>query len=348
MPDAQCDIIIPVYNKPELTKNCLESIRAKTTTPYRLILVDNGSSGDIKGFLEDFKRSDDNVILVRNEENLGWVKAVNQGIKLSSAPYVCVMNNDTVVHTKGWLSQLIAVAAIEPDIGLVNPRFEVKIKQRSDKPYIEVDFCRGYCILIKRAVLEKIGGLDEGYGLGYYDDDDFSVRALRARFKCVRANDVYVEHMRDSTFKDLFAEGERLELHEKNKALFYKKWGRRLNVAFVMTKARDRHFFDILLSLARRQHIVYVWNGAARAGLEHINIRYKKWPGLVTAVIAPFFLGLNWTKQRTKRYAAVFTDDAVLCQVLSKVRPKVYYFNADKDESRVVDIIDAIAKTDQS
>lgn len=344
MDRARCDIIIPVYNKLELTKNCLESILANTDAPYRLILIDNASSGEIKSFLEVFKSANGNVTLVRNNENLGWVKAVNQGIKMSDAPYICVMNNDTVVRTKGWLSKLAAVAELEPEIGLVNPKFEAKVRDRPGRPYIEIDFCRGYCILVKRAVIEKIGGLDEGYGLGYYDDDDFSVRALRAHFKCVRANDVYVEHLRDSTFKELFKEDDRIRLHEKNKELFYKKWGRRLNVAFVMTKARDRRFFDLLLSLARRQHIVYVWNGTALSGAEHINIRYRKWPGLVTAVIAPFFLGLNWTKQRTKRYAVVFTDDAVLCQVLSKVRPKVYYFNADKDESRVVDITDGIAK----
>ena len=144
-----CDIIIPIFNALELTKGCLESIKAATRSPYSLILIDNGSSDETHNFLEDFKSSSGNVALIRNNENLGWVKAVNQGLKASKSDYACIMNNDTVVRTDDWLARLIEIAERDGSIGLVNPTFSTK-KAASKIPYTEIDFCRGYCMLIKR------------------------------------------------------------------------------------------------------------------------------------------------------------------------------------------------------
>jgi len=77
-------------------------------------------------------------------------------------------------------------------------------------------------------VIEKIGPLDEAYGLGYYDDDDYSMRAVEAGFRCVKANGVFVEHLRDSTFSALYAEDKRRQLHEKNKDSFTRNGGKGL------------------------------------------------------------------------------------------------------------------------
>jgi len=207
MKPAQCDIIIPVLRRADITANCVESIRTHTRPDYNLIFIDNASDPETKSLLERLRSSMRNVEVIRNPENLGWVKAINQGIRSSASPTVCVMNNDTVVRTDGWLERLIAVAESEPDIGLVNPNFAVK-EPRSigGSPFIEVDFCRGYCILIKRAVIDRIGAFDESYGLGYYDDDDYSLRAIRAGFRCVMVPAVHVEHLRDTTFSALFRE----------------------------------------------------------------------------------------------------------------------------------------------
>ena len=99
----KCDIIIPVWNQPEATRECIESIVRGTNYPYRLILVDNGSGPETRSYLEELrKRPAPEVKLIRNEENLGYIKAVNQGLKASDAPYVCLMNNDTIPGA-GWL-----------------------------------------------------------------------------------------------------------------------------------------------------------------------------------------------------------------------------------------------------
>jgi GT2 family glycosyltransferase len=341
MPNSQVDIIIPVYNQLGLTKVCIESIRQRSDRPYCLILIDNASDSETARFLESVKdEGNGRVLLVRNNENLGWVKAVNQGIKLSKAPYVCIMNNDTIVHTDKWLSGLINVAEEVKEIGLVNPKFDIK-KKVFGASFIEIDFCRGYCVLIKREVIDAIGGLDEAYGLGYYDDDDFSVRAIRAGYRCVRANDVYVEHLRDSTFAAVFQDSKRRELHEKNKALFYSKWGKRLKVLVIITRDMDKdRASKELFDMARDQHIVYIWRSTFSAlKLNHINIRELFFPVFFTWRVMEFAVWFNYEKRPGKRYDVIFADDEMLAGKLAKIRPGVYHANPVNNSDKIEQIL---------
>lgn len=339
----RCDIIIPVFNKADLTRNCVLSISANTDTPFNILIIDNKSDADTVSVLSALRDNISNVSIIRNEENLGWVKAVNQGIKASSAPYVCIMNNDTIVRTKGWLAKLISAAESDGDIGLLNPRFDIKDKA-SDRPVVEIDFCRGYCVLIKRSVIDKIGGLDEEYGLGYYDDDDYSVRAIRAGFRCVRVNDVLVEHLRDSTFSSVFEESKRRSLHEQNKNLFYKKWGRRLRTFFIVSSVTERSGADdLLFSVARRQHIINLLNSSGPLRLPHINIREKRVPWLLARVTSDIMLYINNGKDEAKRYDLVFVNDRRLASHLGMRYKNVCYFDF-QDKERVLRIIDAAAK----
>lgn len=342
MSSDACDIIIPVLDQLKLTRDCLESIRDKTRTPYNLTIVDNNSGDDTKAFLKEFRAGNGNVKVITNADNLGWVRAVNQGMRLSTSPYICVMNNDTVVVTDGWLGRMMDVARLEPEIGLVNPRFEVKARVSSDKPFIEIDFCRGYCILIKRAVMERIGVLDEEYGMGYYDDDDYSVRAIRSGFKCVRANDVFVRHLRDSTFSSIFKDDKRRELHEKNKRLFYSKWGRRLKIVLISARKKDKRISDIATSLARRQHVVYLWSRSP-AKLEHINIREKTAPELLFKLSCAAALALNGTKKDSKRYDLVFFDDKSTGDWIRAFRPDASFINMEKDPSEIDRLVNSAA-----
>ena len=106
----KCDIIVPVWNEPERTASCVEHIFENTRYPYRLILIDNASEPETRNYLEGLKKSRKaEVIIIRNNENLGFVKAVNQGLKLSEGPYVCILNNDTLPGA-GWLAELVEFA----------------------------------------------------------------------------------------------------------------------------------------------------------------------------------------------------------------------------------------------
>lgn len=344
MTDSYCDIVIPVFNRPDLTRECLESIWLRTHGSFSLILIDNGSDTATQKYIKEFQAGKKNVTIIRNDDNIGWVRAVNQGLLESRSPYVCFMNNDTIVRTDNWIRKLIDVAEMDPDIGLVNPSFDIKCKKKSGRPFIEVDFCRGYCVLIKREVLGRIGLLDESYGLGYYDDDDYSVRAIRAGFQCVRADDVIVEHLRDSTFSDIFHDEKRRILHEANKKLFYSKWGRRLKIAIIIVKPEDKKLIsDIAFSLARRQHIVYLWNAATPLALEHINIRESLIMPAFYKMIILFKLFMNRLKKRSKRYDMVFSDDARLVKDLSFAGYDIFFFDA-KDGAKIMKMADAVSK----
>src|SRR3990167_2237474 len=117
----RCDIISPIWNQLERTQRCIESLIRHTDYPYRLILVDNASDEPTRRYLESLKHDPRvDVLLIRNEENLGNIKAANQGIRASDATYICILDNDTIV-TKGWLSEMIAVSRKESNIGIVNP-----------------------------------------------------------------------------------------------------------------------------------------------------------------------------------------------------------------------------------
>jgi len=118
---SKCDIIIPVWNQLDVTRECVTSIMKHTAYPYRLIIIDNASDAPTASYLDSLKSAKDlDLMLIRNSRNLGFVKAVNQGIGASDAPYLCIMNNDTIA-TAGWLNELVDVIEANKEMGLINP-----------------------------------------------------------------------------------------------------------------------------------------------------------------------------------------------------------------------------------
>ena len=236
-----CDIVIPIWNQPGLTKRCLESVAACTREPVRLILVDNGSDAPTRELLERF-RAEGKIPaeLLRNERNLGFIKAVNQGIRAGKAPWICLLNNDTVV-TGGWLSEMIHVAKSDPGIGLVNPTSnclghptqgrtpEEIARQLAEKHGQSVPMSTGvgFCLLASRELFNRIGLLDEQFGMGNFDDDDLTLRARQAGRRPVRALAAYVHHKEKASFKNL--PGWK-KAFDENRKRFEKKWGRKLRI----------------------------------------------------------------------------------------------------------------------
>jgi len=110
------NIIIVTWNAVDYTKACIESIRKYTSYPYLLTVVDNGSTD---GTLE-YLRSEHEVNLIANKENLGYGQAIVQGYEFRPTPLICVMNNDVVV-SPGWLESLVSIAKKDPEIGILGP-----------------------------------------------------------------------------------------------------------------------------------------------------------------------------------------------------------------------------------
>ena len=189
------DLILVTWNQLAYTRRCVESLLQHTAVPFRLLVVDNGSQADTIAYLDALQRDHpDRVLCLKQPENLGWVRGVNTGLRTATAPYVCLLNNDLIL-LPGWLERMLAVAESDPAIGLVNPTYNIKGEsldsftrriqsgEAEGRPsaYLEVGECNGACLLIRRRVLDTIGGLDEIYGTDGMDDSDFSRRARQQR-----------------------------------------------------------------------------------------------------------------------------------------------------------------------
>ena len=192
--------------------------------------------------------------VIYNLQNIGFAAGNNQGIEMAQGDYVLLMNNDVVV-TPGWLERLINCAENHPKAGIIGPRsnyvsgpqlvkeveyntvnleglndfakqFATKNYQKSSQTIRVV----GFCMLIKKQVIEKIGGLDSRYGLGNFEDDDFSLRAAISGFESWVAEDCFIHHFGSRTFAG--ANIDYKESLETNWELFKEKWGLPKDIAY--------------------------------------------------------------------------------------------------------------------
>ena len=243
-------VIVLCYNQLEYTKQCVKSVLENTAYPnYELVLVDNASSDGTAEWLATLSGID-KVKTVINRENRGFAGGNNDGIKASDGDYFVLLNNDTLV-TRGWLTGLVKWVSREDDrVGLAGPVTnsignEAMInlgyfKKTGKMPRLAYEYTAAnmgneyphngilamFCVIFSRELTEKIGLLDEGYGVGMFEDDDYSTAAKSAGYRLVMAEDVFVHHYGSVSFKKL--EDERYKaLFEKNKAYYEKKWNAR-------------------------------------------------------------------------------------------------------------------------
>lgn len=221
------DIIIPVYNQTRLTLSCLRSIR-QFTENYHLIVIDNGSSELALDIVRDELKLHP-YSLICNNKNLGFVKATNQGLSWSSAPWVVLLNNDTEV-TENWLLRLNEPFLANPSIGAVGPITTSpncwQGKAKADVGFKVLKFSAMlafFCVMFKREVIEKVGLLDEDFGVGLADDDEYCYRIHEAGFRLALAHNLKIVHHHRSTFNKLYTPKEVEDLTQKGLKLFYEK-----------------------------------------------------------------------------------------------------------------------------
>lgn len=232
-------IILVTFNQLAFTRECIDSIRLRTDEPYELICIDNGSTDGSAEYLQSLSGAQ--VIL--NPDNRGFPSAANQGLQIARGNQLLLLNNDTVVTT-GWLRRMLAALHRSPEIGLVGPcsnyvsgpqqvaatyrdmgsldGFAWDWGQQYAGQVRDLDRLIGFCLLFKREVLERIGLLDERFGIGCYEDDDYCRRALQAGYRCVVAVDSFVHHYGNRTFA-----GSGVDLQEvldENRRKFDEKW----------------------------------------------------------------------------------------------------------------------------
>ncbi|RIH63244.1 glycosyltransferase family 2 protein [Mariniphaga sediminis] len=222
-------IVVVNWNTLEITKKCIESIEKNVIVPYEVILVDNGSTdGSAKYFKESNHK---NTTVIFNDSNQGYAGGNNVGIKMAKGKYICLLNSDAFV-TKGSIELMIRHME-KTDASLVGPLTNKAKGLQSKRVFIkpfrkllpsnqEVEYLSFFCILIKSEVFKKIGLLDESFGLGTFEDDDFCKRAKHNSFKLNIAQHAWVWHEAHATMKaNNISEN---DLIMTNKYKFEDKW----------------------------------------------------------------------------------------------------------------------------
>lgn len=220
------DIAIPSWNQSKLAVACLQSIR-QHTTDYRLIFVDNGSAPAEFAVIEtELKRHPH--LLVRNHRNLGFVKAVNQGLCLSTAEYVVLLNNDTEV-APGWIEKLQAPFA-DSRVGAVGPVTTTTDCWQGREPVqpgyrliSATSMLAFFCVMFSRQCINDVGLLDESFGVGLADDDDYCRRIHDEGYHLALAQDLLIVHHHRSTFKQLYSSDQIDAMTQQGRDLFYRK-----------------------------------------------------------------------------------------------------------------------------
>lgn len=246
-------IIILNWNGFKDTINCIESLRMINYPHYTIIVVDNDSTDNsikkIKYYcenqirlfeyteeeLKDFKRknelneirnikSNNKLILIKNNENYGFAKGNNIGINFSAQnldhEYILLLNNDTFVD-KDFLNELISASENDELIAIVGPlvcpisnglKYEGIIGSKvlfnrggipkgikSNKFNQEVDMISGSCMLIKNKTIDRIGVLDSTYFFGW-EDADYCTKARKIGYKIIGVPKAKVFHKIGSSY----------------------------------------------------------------------------------------------------------------------------------------------------
>lgn len=235
-------IVIPAHNQLDYCRQCIESIRRSTDYPYRLILVDNGSTDGVEQYFDRVP----GATVVHAGRNAGFPAGANLGLAHVQG-HALLLNSDTVVP-RGWLGRLVAALDRDPRIGLVGPMsncvsgaqyiegldlnsieaidaYSERLARKNAGNLLDCDRLVGFCLLIRDTALRDVGLLDESFGIGNFEDDDYCLRVRRAGYRVCIAQDCFVFHYGSRTFQALgFGAREYRDLLARNEARFREKW----------------------------------------------------------------------------------------------------------------------------
>lgn len=241
------DIIVPVYNALEDVKVCLHAIlQNRGGFSIKLIVVNDCSDAATTDWLRSFAKTDSAIELIEHAQNSGYSTACNTGISYSQAPYVVLMNSDTI-PAKDWLYDLLKCLNSDERIGIVSPlsnsavkqsvpslqdifsstvdipsqhtvnEFSDFIKTHSHSIYPTYPFIHGFCHLITREVINAVGVIDaDAFPNGMGSEIEYCMRAKQAGFLSAVADDAFVFHSKaksltsttrlNETWRDIIAE----------------------------------------------------------------------------------------------------------------------------------------------
>ncbi|MBM3472168.1 MAG: glycosyltransferase family 2 protein [Armatimonadetes bacterium] len=211
----QTSLIVVSYNKQPYTALCLESLLKGEPLPGEIIVIDNGSQDGSVDYLRDSfpalaEQAGVAFHLIENDSNVGACTARNQGLKIAAGAYIGFLDNDTAMRSRGWLSTLMRTLEDEPSAGIVGPKlvypfppYDIEhagaaISPNGRPKYLgrgrplddpehnvrrEVQCLISAAWLMKRAVPDAIGGLDEIFNPAQFEDFDYCYHARQNGFR---------------------------------------------------------------------------------------------------------------------------------------------------------------------
>lgn len=223
-------IVIPVYNRWEFTKDCLDSLFVQSYKEYKVIVVDHGSTDDTT---DNIKKFYDWVILLKGDSSLWWSGAVNLGVRYAlerGANYILTLNNDLTVE-KDYIKTMIDCAELDDKVlvgsvslnidsreqvafaGVKWSRFTARYSPavllklpyselKKSHQTISTDLLPGRGTLIPTSVFHRIGLFDDHLFPHYGADEDFSLRARKAGYALkVNVAAVVYSHVNETGLK---------------------------------------------------------------------------------------------------------------------------------------------------
>jgi O-antigen biosynthesis protein len=241
---TQLSVVMVTHGARDCVHRALGRVYQHTHASIEVIVIDNDSSDGTPDMIaRDFPQ----VTLIRNEHNVGFGVASNQGARIASAPILLFLNSDAFVES-GWLEPLQDAVA-QPGVGAVVPmllhedgrlqdagpllasdgsafeygagddpsRFEYRFRR-------VVDFGPAACMLLRRATFEDVGGFDPVFSPAYYEDADLCMRLAERGLRTVYEPAVRVAHRQHASGSSEVA----VKLSDQNRKAFLRRWGSRL------------------------------------------------------------------------------------------------------------------------
>ena len=234
-------IVIPAWNAWEHTRACLDSLRATLGPADQVVVVDNGSTDDTPAGLGAYPW----VEVVTNAENRGFAGGCNQGASYARGDVVVFLNSDTVLPP-GWLDELVLPFA-DPGVGACGPRsdnvsgwqavpgvpwdpdepagffaFASAWRERHQGRTTQVERLVGFCLAVRRTTVEALGGFDERFEIGGYEDDDLCRRIAAEGLRLLMAEGSLIHHACHASFDANEVDWAGHEL--ANKSRYDEKW----------------------------------------------------------------------------------------------------------------------------
>ena len=218
------DVVIPVYNAPELTRRAIDSLYTQLGDRIAELVVWDDASQATTGEMLDSLRYP-RLRVVHAEQNTGFGEAVNRAVASTRTPLVLVLNSD--VEARGdFLSPLLDAMRRDPRLGSVSPAGNSLAGYDLGRypcvhGYVPAYALWAYAFLVRRSAFDEVRGFDRSFGRGFYEDSDLSRRLLEKGWRLGIHPDAQLFHELHGSFKEVV---EYREILARNRARYFERW----------------------------------------------------------------------------------------------------------------------------